>query len=156
MVVDAESSEVLATNEVTYQAKFGDEILILSDFEMRNALRSASLLSIYRLEDELWHVNKINAFARGSHRDYRRALDMFSIGCHLLLVEDDHRKAVRAWISPPRSHEELDPTRARADPRRAGHRKPRKGHQRGAATGLEASEKMCRGAGNTHYSHLTA
>ena len=30
VVVDAESSEVLATNEVTYQAKFGDEILVSS------------------------------------------------------------------------------------------------------------------------------
>lgn len=29
------------------------------------------LISIYRLEDELWHVNKINSFGHGSHRDYR-------------------------------------------------------------------------------------
>ena len=33
--------------------------------------RCAVLINIYRLEDELWHVNKINSFGHGSHRDYR-------------------------------------------------------------------------------------
>lgn len=40
--------------------------------------RSATLVSIYRLEDELWHVNKINSFGRGSHRDYRTRAGGFS------------------------------------------------------------------------------
>ena len=35
--------------------------------------RCAVLLSIYRLDDGLWHVNKINSFGAGSHRDYRLA-----------------------------------------------------------------------------------
>lgn len=63
VVVDAESegNEILADNEVGYHPKFGDE--------------SATLVSIYRLEDELWHVNKINSFGRGSHRDYRTILN---------------------------------------------------------------------------------
>lgn len=29
------------------------------------------LINIYRLEDGLWHVNKINSFGHGSHRDYK-------------------------------------------------------------------------------------
>lgn len=62
VVVDADSegSEILADNEVNYQAKFGDECAVL--------------INIYRLEDELWHVNKINSFGHGSHRDYRTVM----------------------------------------------------------------------------------
>ena len=33
--------------------------------------RCAVMLSVYRLDDHLWHVNKIDTFGKGSHRDYR-------------------------------------------------------------------------------------
>ncbi|CAE7664158.1 DRC9, partial [Symbiodinium pilosum] len=56
-VVDAESAEVLVSNDVADEVSPGYE--------------SAVLLSVYRLDDHLWHVNKIDAFCTGSHRDYR-------------------------------------------------------------------------------------
>ena len=61
VVVDADSEgkEILAESEVNLP-KFGDEC--------------AAVISIYRLEDELWHVNKINSFGRGSHRDYKAVM----------------------------------------------------------------------------------
>ncbi|CAJ1395151.1 unnamed protein product [Effrenium voratum] len=58
-LVDAESGEIFA-DVLGEQAQTGDECAVL--------------LSIYRLDDGLWHVNKINSFGAGSHRDYRGIL----------------------------------------------------------------------------------
>ncbi|CAE7357666.1 unnamed protein product [Symbiodinium sp. CCMP2456] len=57
MVIDAESSEVLASSSVEEQISPGHECAVM--------------LSVYRLDDHLWHVNKIDAFGKGSHRDYK-------------------------------------------------------------------------------------
>lgn len=57
MVIDAESSEVLASSSVEEQISPGHECAVM--------------LSVYRLDDHLWHVNKIDTFGKGSHRDYR-------------------------------------------------------------------------------------
>ncbi|CAE7913169.1 Tsnax [Symbiodinium necroappetens] len=57
MVIDAESSEVLASSSAEEQISPGHECAVM--------------LSVYRLDDHLWHVNKIDSFGKGSHRDYR-------------------------------------------------------------------------------------